>query len=88
MNVVYIKDILNENEFCSYQEIQDRYPGAMNWLEYVSLVKAIPEHWKFFITKENLIDTNVPKWKLLESKKIAKQVYRMLTSNESEIYKY
>ena len=88
--MVYIKDICNENgDIMNHNEIKQKFPGVVNWLEYASLVKAIPDHWKFFLSSEVLIDTWVPHCELLKSKKVANTVYRVLgEAVDTKIMKY
>ena len=43
----FIRDLWNgeKNSFYTYQEINDKYPNMVMWLDYISLIKAIPNRW-------------------------------------------
>ena len=52
-DIVYFKDLLSNNEMLSFEELQIKTNGALNFLEYICLKKAIPKEW-FMIVKKNI----------------------------------
>ena len=41
-----------QNRFYSFDEIKKCFDIKMTWLEYASLIDAIPDYWKFLLRKE------------------------------------
>ena len=86
-----IADICNDkNDFYDYNTIITLYGNCINWLDYQGLIASIPDHWKFFLHKDNLIDTYIPRFNLIIGcAKPSSKIYTILTSEkESLIYKY
>ena len=54
-----------------------------NWFRYKALVDAIPQHWKLLLNKGNMIDTYVPKFKLIEQGgKTSRVIYKDLIDTD------
>ena len=69
--------------------MDNSYPGVFNWLTYANMISAIPKSWKLLLKNggENT-DTYIPKYKILEGKKISSKVYQQLVENETGCQKY
>ena len=85
-----ISDIINDksHKILSYNDVTEKFTKTITWYEYQCMVDAIPEHWKFFLKTDGLIDVNIPKHFVLTEKKTAGKIYNMLISNENLIGKY
>lgn len=74
---------LDTGKFYTFQEFDDIHPNVVGFLEYNSIVSAIPPHWKRII-KENNPDLGdsanewPDKFRLLERGKPTKNIYQML----------
>jgi hypothetical protein len=48
--ILFVKDVINGCEFLTYLEFKTKYPDVnFNWLEYTSLISAIPAVWKILL---------------------------------------
>ena len=45
-NVKFIEDLLDGNGFITYEAFIDKYTRCISWLEYHSLLQALPARWK------------------------------------------
>ena len=80
----------SENRFLTYEQIVTKFGQCLNWLEYQSIIKAILQHWKFFLETEGLNDDNIDVYNLLlKEQKPAKNIYQILTGkHENMLNKY
>ena len=65
--VMNIRDILNveRNGFLSYAELSSKFNTSITWLEYASLISAIPEHWKWCLRTPGLIDSEKVRYNMI-----------------------
>ena len=81
-----IIDFLDENtgSFLQYEALMSKYPFKINYLQYQSMLDAIPNHWKK-ILKENKpalhIEIRTPLDVIMEAPHPARMVYNKLISN-------
>ena len=68
IGIVRISDICDdENNFLSYEDFTAKCNNnKITWLEYYSIIDAIPQQWKFCLKTSDLIDSYNPKHTLLE----------------------
>ena len=87
--LICCKDLLNsEMKIMSWDELNEKFPTAVNWLEYETLLRAIPQKWKNIINNHELDEEQYEhKFNLLKkSTKITSKVYRELTFNPNQLW--
>ena len=78
----------NGSRFHTARTIKKLYNVEIGWLDYQSLIAAIPGHWKFFLPRDNLIDTHVYKYELIQDKlKVSQIIYRDMIDNQKSLFK-
>ena len=82
-----INDIWCEDRvrFCTYNEYVKKTGASCNWLNYQSVINAIPAHWKFFLKSDvNLVDDRLSKYEMIKDiDKVSRLIYRdMLHTDE------
>ena len=78
-----IEDLMVGGRFKSYLELQ------VNWLQYRSLISAIPENWKMLLESEETDEMVVSVYsKLKGNENVTRVVYNLLINNPSNVDKY
>ena len=84
-----ISDIVTENEnkrFLTHSEVVSKFGKCISWLEYQSIIQAIPKYWKWALTRDGLLDSHEPlyqEYRIAESTtSISSKVYSRLTNSE------
>ena len=86
-NIMYVKDIWEINRFYTFEEICLKYGDCMTWLEYNSLIAAIPNYWKYLLNTPNLIDTQLSLWDISKGKaSFTRKVYWKIMRNKPKKY--
>ena len=87
-----MSDIWNEkrDRFYSYEELCARYGSCIDWLQYTSLITAIPWLWKQWIVEGTIFHDTTPNLydSLLNCKNVSKVIYSVLIENETKVLKY
>ena len=85
-NIKKIKDLMVENDFCSFATIRERQID-INWLDYTGIIAAIPTKWKKLL-KENEEDTEIYSTKfdkILECQKVASVIYHDILNDSKAL---
>ena len=67
--VTKIESLWNSNRIYKFDKFEIIYGNVLNWLEFSSLVSAIPDQWLFFLKTPNLIDEEITRYDWLKDKK-------------------
>ena len=81
--IIFLEDILKESRLMQYNEIVELYGmDAMSWLQYYSLVSAIPISWKCAFKENGNEGLYESKYEIIMGMvKCSKNVYDQLISN-------
>ena len=83
-----IKDLFVDGKFLTWETFHKENQVNTNWLEYKSLIEAIPSLWKFMLKTPNLIDEHTPPHESLGNlKKLSNIVYKEKTKDKELIRK-
>jgi len=88
--IKYLSDILDDNgKFLTWQLLRERYHLKCNFLEYYSLLYAIPNNWKRCVQgEEDDVDFQTPQDEMLIKIMKTEKVCRMISDNcISKIFK-
>ncbi len=55
-DIYFINDLFSENNFLTYEQFQRKYEVNTNYLEFYSILNAIPKPWKRCIIGHNKLD--------------------------------
>ena len=71
-------------DFYKFHELKRMYPTTKwTWLEYLGIVTAIPDTWKFYLKTPGLIDCTVDKYDMICSNiKTSRWAYRTMMEGE------
>ena len=85
-----VQQLIKGNRILLYEEFSLRYPNVTNWLEYRSLIDAIPSRWKRLILEPLDLEANVKyltKYEKLEAMpKVTKVVYSNLVDKGCVVF--
>ena len=86
-----IESIINVNEWLTYPQLKEKYPELrMNFLQYKSLLSAIPKEWKKLLRINNPVTENFAK-KCETTNKVAKMAYEKILQKQPKVddkYRY
>ena len=91
MDHITIADLLNEeDQFYSYANFCAKTGVKIGWLEYLSMINAIPSLWKFALKSPDMIDDGGNKSHLIadgKNKSISRAVYFDLVAGDEAVTK-
>ena len=77
------------NDFYTYERFQEIYGSCITWLEYTSLLKAIPRIWAEYAKSAPVGASRTPLYMELNGDKhISRTVYNMLIEDDTALLKY
>ena len=80
-NILAVADLLDENgSLHSWDSFNQKHPGVLQWLEYYSIVDALPKDWITLIdAKQRTTDKHEHRYtNLVKLKKVTAKVYKEL----------
>ena len=76
MGIYTVSDIRDGNRFLTYEELIRKFKVRSNWLQYQTLIGAIPAYWKTLLNSEVFFDDYVPfDLKLSRQKHVSRYIY-------------
>ena len=91
--VIKIADIIKEDDaFCTYEDFKQKFQFQFSWLQYQSLIHAIPPYWKVLINSETDVNTpvRINFQEICQNRKCSAYVYNYMINElyEESNYRY
>ena len=86
-----IRDLRKDDRFLTYMELCQNHPGVrdqLSWIQYYSIIAAIPDRWKFYLNNSVNPSIHVPKYMCVRDNiKPSRWIYHDMIKSDKVLYR-